>query len=206
MLESEGPSEFKHNFIHWLDLDKNTVEFRALSSRWEPDAANWTLDLQTGRLVKGDHFLLSATSQTAKTISTSLQALERPAYMSFVLCGGAVKAHLPRLQLSFSLQASSDRLLSDNYAGFVLDSDQSIGTLFGLANRLVLCSEGSEVRLRERIVLIPHGNVNFSTITSGMAVEISSKDLTTISNKIVPLKQGSIKYSTFTIDKHLRKL
>ena len=85
---------------------------------------------------------------------------------------------LPRYGLSFYVDEDGD-LQSCNMRGMVYDENQSIGTLFGLVNRLVLrpkVRDVGAVELVPRCVLIPEGDVSFKMNNHHVRVEINTHD------------------------------
>jgi hypothetical protein len=64
---------------------------------------------------------------------------------------------MPRLQLDFYMRKGARQLESKQFSGMTVDINQSIGTLTGLASKLVLrCDDNSS-----RSVIVPDGNVQF---------------------------------------------
>jgi hypothetical protein len=94
-----------------------------------------------------------------------------------------VDVHLPRLQLGFFIDRNSDAIYSRQFRGMAIDSQQNIGTLIGLASKLVLKMEQSE-----RTILIPvprkfvASSIRYAQTSSSahVVVEISKEDATKV--------------------------
>src|SRR5262249_54294898 len=76
------------------------------------------------------------------------------------------------------------------FPGMIVDHDQSIRTLVGLENRLVLRQEDNN----ERVVIIPHGNVTFEPRQTHVSVDIDTGN------------NRRVTYSMYTIDPILGRL
>jgi hypothetical protein len=87
---------------------------------------------------------------------------------------GEVTVDLPRYKLSFFINAR-EQLESKNLRNMVVDSNQYIGTMFGLSRRLVLKLESfndKDPSRRARAVIIPKGDVQFDCSGDHVIVEI----------------------------------
>lgn len=109
-------------------------------------------------------------------IANRLKHLESEEYIT-VTFGSITRrllVDLPRLRLSFVLNEEQE-LESQNMPGFIVDDNQSCGTLFGLRNRLVLCSKDPVARQlpMSRRVLVPHGEVKASPTEKHVVITIS---------------------------------
>ncbi|KAI0296907.1 hypothetical protein B0F90DRAFT_1744138 [Multifurca ochricompacta] len=103
------PRNFIDEYVHWLDLGTGEVEFRPAGSPWTSDPSNWRLHSTQNGPLTE---LIDIRSSTFRMVSSLLSALD-------------LEVSLPRFRLSIS--------------GYVVDMNQSCGTLFGLRNQLVLC-------------------------------------------------------------------
>ncbi|KAF7592481.1 hypothetical protein BBP40_000216 [Aspergillus hancockii] len=83
---------------------------------------------------------------------------------------------LPRLRLRFELKPRTSAIQSREYQGMFIDPDQSLDTLVGLRNRLILRHESGG----DRVVLIPEGQVSWYKDNGHIAVEIGWQAATTL--------------------------
>jgi len=106
--------------------------------------------------------LIDIRSSTFGVVSDLLSPLESPEHIVATLTPNALEVSLPRLRLSFFVNASWE-LECRTIPGYVVDKNQSCGTMFGLTNKLVLCPSCtcSEEPLPARRVIIPQGEVSF---------------------------------------------
>ncbi|KEF51501.1 uncharacterized protein A1O9_12418 [Exophiala aquamarina CBS 119918] len=81
-----------------------------------------------------------------------------------------VQIKLPRYHLNFSVLCNGDLKCKELAA--VVDRSQSIGTLHGLKSLLVLRPVTTPLERNERIVLIPHGNVEYFPASPHVEVRI----------------------------------
>ena len=135
------------------------------------------------RLQKGNEFLVDIRSQSWDMISSLLKPFDTPQNLlvsvspidsSHPMSMSQLYVVLPRYGLSFYVDEDGD-LQSCNMRGMVYDENQSIGTLFGLVNRLVLRPKISDVHVVElipRCVLIPEGDISFRMNSHHVRVEI----------------------------------
>ncbi|KAK3360569.1 hypothetical protein B0T25DRAFT_629629 [Lasiosphaeria hispida] len=191
MLGADVPRLLVTNYVHWLNIEKQTIEFRPLSAPWQEIREGSMSDgyLMTFRGSLGDgrarlttldsRPLVDMESQTFSFISRILLPIESRGFLHLTLekASSTLSIELPRLRLRFTLQARGKAIKSNHPRGFVVDEDQSIGALSSLQNRLVLRSETVGNEARQRTVIIPHG-----TVTSEAAYNGHSKTSVTIDN------------------------
>ncbi len=108
-------------------------------------------------------YLVDIRSATFKMVSSLLSSLETPEHIIVSRTEKVLEVSLPRLHLSFFVNEISE-LECQSLPGYVVDETQSIGTMFGLKTRLVLCPSraSSEGHLLPRRLIIPQGNVSFT--------------------------------------------
>jgi hypothetical protein len=173
ILSEDFPRHFVDEYIHWLDLNTHELEFRPAGSPWTSGPSNWRLYiqehgtrpcvmLQTPSQDISWIRLIDIRSSTFGVVSDLLSPLESPKHIVATLTPNALEVSLPRLRLSFFVNASWE-LECRTIPGYVVDKNQSCGTMFGLKNKLVLCSSCtcSEEPLPPRRVIIPQGEVSF---------------------------------------------
>lgn len=181
LVEGKYPSSFVHDHIHWLDIARNTIQFRPVHEPWNTtSSAVWTLfraspsynplldsiPQESGReahtqwqLAKGDSSVVSLDSSTSLRISHVLDPLANAARIHCILqpFAGTDTLHIniPTLRLSFTLARHSSLLESKEFRSMAVDASQSLGTLVGLRSKIML----KHLTRDDRIVLIPESNV-----------------------------------------------
>ena len=186
-LKGDLPALLIEGHAHWLNLSTSIIEIRPLDSLWEASSENWTIDCTLGqyRMQKGSEFLVDIRSQSWAMVSRLLQPLDTPQNLlvsasqidsSEPMTSLQLSVSLPRYGLSFYVDKDGD-LQSHNMRGMVYDEDQSIGTLFGLVNRLVLrpkIRDPDAVELIPRCVLIPDGEISFQKDGHHVRIEVNT--------------------------------
>ncbi|KAE9967905.1 hypothetical protein EG328_007909 [Venturia inaequalis] len=174
IFKGDLPAWFITEFVHFLDLSTGLTEFRLKESPWEnsPDTS-WSLDfLATSgpklsssmrQLVPSHHFLC----EKIHSILSNLEVQEH--ILVFWNSAKFVEIELRRYGLRFSI-SSEGELISKDYDAIV-DSDQDIGSLYGLHNKLVLRSRDKDSQTCRQI-LIPFGPVSISKHANHVAVQI----------------------------------
>ncbi|KAK0266010.1 hypothetical protein LTS00_017972, partial [Friedmanniomyces endolithicus] len=173
------PAAFIQDHVHWYNLDTDVVEFRPVDHPWEGLCPRtWMLvhDQVTTqwRLTKDatSQTLLSLTSTTSMALSrlllpmadaTSIHITSQPsshqdsqsqqATSQFIQ--REVQVEIPGLQLGFILKPNGPDLESREFPSMIFDPDQSLNTLVGLKNRLLLRHR----RHGARLLLILDGDV-----------------------------------------------
>lgn len=132
------------------------------------------------QLKRGTSTLLDVRSSTTKSISAILAPLEyaQHIHVTFDHEEDSLQVHLPRLGLDFFLDKNSQLLQSRQYRGMHVDQCQSIGTLTGLFNKLVLQHDSNS----ERCVLIPYGQVQYEPRDRHVRVSIDTKSLQNVAH------------------------
>jgi hypothetical protein len=183
------PHAFQSDFIHWYDHANDEVVFRPRHSPWISNSDCWSLKhniyTKKWRLVKGSNVLVDLRSTSAGVLSRAVQSLEEAQHIHVVFNDSTqiVEINLPRLQLDFYVDRNFDAIYSRQFRGMIIDSQQNIGSLIGLASKLVLKSDTSE-----RIMLIPvprsFGTASIkytkSSTSQHVTVQISKDDATKV--------------------------
>jgi hypothetical protein len=186
-LEEDLPAVLIEGHAHWLNLSTSVMEIRPLDSLWETSSENWKIDCTPGqyRMQKGNEFLVNIRSQSWDMVSTLLRPFDTPQNLlvsvspinsSQLVSSLQLSVILPRYGLSFYVDEDGD-LQSYDIRGMVYDEDQSVGTLFGLVNRLVLRPKIRDVHTVElipRCILIPEGEISFKMDDHHVRVEIDT--------------------------------
>jgi hypothetical protein len=182
LLMDSFPDAFLAGYVHWYDVHNGHVEFRPLEKPWISSASNWRLQKTSARdpwrLAKDNLFLVSVKSRTAEVISATLQPIEKPSklHCTFDSTTSSLGIELPRVRLRFELKPRTSAIQSREYQGMFIDPDQSLDTLVGLRNRLILRHESGG----DRVVLIPEGQVSWYKDNGHIAVEIGWHAATTL--------------------------
>ncbi|KAF2835464.1 hypothetical protein M501DRAFT_432682 [Patellaria atrata CBS 101060] len=189
----ELPVAFAEDFVHWYDVTNDCVEFRPLKEPWTSSPNHWRLTrvnpLAQWRLMKDGTSLVSVKCKTARVISKILSPLEDPLRIHIVLqSSSSLEIELPRLQLGFHLNSGASSIQSRQFRGMSIDKSQSLDTLVGLHNKLILKHEENNSRL----VIIPQGRVSYEEKGHHIRVVID--------------KTSAAKYHAYYIDDRIGRL
>ena len=202
-LEGDLPAVLIEGHAHWLDLSTSVLEIRPLDKLWESSLENWNIDCTPGRyrMQKGRGLLVDIRSPTWRMVSSLLKPLDFPQNLIITISPvdsnqphppSRLSVDLPRYGLSFYIDEDGD-LQSRNIRGMVYDENQSIGTMFGLVNQLVLRPKSRDVNtdgLVPRCVLIPEGDISFGMDDHHVRVEIDTRRPAL----------GRVTYQTYRVD------
>ena len=199
-LASDLPRVLIQNHVHWLNLSTRSIEIRPFSSLWRSSNDNWRIQFEPlggHSMTNGQSFLFDIRSPTWQMLSKLLQPLQDSQDLVVTQDDhSTVSVELPRCGLSFFINSDGE-LESRHPRGMVYDKDQSIGTLFGLVNKLVLRPKDNLAEgLVQRQVLIPEGKVRYCSHDHHVEVTVCIKG---------PANR-SISYQTFRIDTDLGRL
>ena len=161
------PTMFVDDYFHWYDYNTEEVEFRPRDDPWSSISGLWRLKRcgASWRLVNGHKSLVGPVSNTGSTISKMLSPLELQSHIHVLFDGSSVVfIELPRRRLGFRYAPGESKIHSHQYQGMIIDTDQRIGTLSGLATKLILKHERG---VEDRLALIPEGSVEYSMTMAG---------------------------------------
>ncbi|PVH93270.1 hypothetical protein DM02DRAFT_676940 [Periconia macrospinosa] len=178
VFEGVLPSAFATDYFHWYDHSKDVVEFRPRQKPWDSSTKLWHLKKVQclWQLVKGSSSLVNPVSKTGRMLSAIFSPLENKPHIHITFLGpSTTHISLPRLQLDFRFDLGQSTIYSSQYRGMVIDSNQQIGTLVGLNNKLVLKHNSGVVN---RMVLIPEGLVSFGRFSDHVRVSIDANTAT----------------------------
>ena len=167
VFESRLPTMFVADYFHWYNHNTGEVEFRPQDDPWASVSELWRLKKHgvSWRLQRGDTYLVGPASNTGSTISKILSPLELPSHIHILSeSSSVILIELPRRRLGFRHTQGDSRIYSHQYKEMVIDADQRIGTLSGLATVLILKYEQG---IEHRLALIPEGDVTYTTTTMG---------------------------------------
>jgi hypothetical protein len=201
------PRLLVNEYTHWLDLSTGELEFRPARSPWTSAPYNWRLHIRESgifphaiveRLSLDDSLtrLIDTRSRTFKVVSRLLSPLELPEYIIIMHTAQTLEVSLPRLRLSFFVN-NRQEFECQNIPGYVIDKNQSCGTMFGLRNKLILCPSLTkfEQSLLPRRVIIPMGNISYWHLGNFTEVIIHHDS-----------DQKHVQWHEYTIDTDLRCL
>lgn len=181
LVEKAYPASFSQQYVHWLNISTNTVQFRPVHQPWDPSSpAIWTLSrrLAHWRLSRPEGSVVGIGSLTSNRISRVLVALADPARIHGILkTSGNPKTLLvsiPTLRLSFKLSQGSASLECKEFRSMAVDPDQYLGTLIGLRNKIVL----KHLTGRDRMVLVPESDVvDYQRTDSHILVSVTKESI-----------------------------
>lgn len=178
-LLGKFPVHFTADFVHWYSAEDECVEFRPINDPWSSSPNNWRLTRDANhhrwRLVKGGLSLISVTSETARVICGIISPLESPLHIHSVLQSSSIlEIELPRLSLAFFLKLGTSLFQSKQFRGLAIDPDQSLDTLVGLRNKLMLRNDATG----QRSVILPEGRLAYQR--SGDHVNVTIDHDTTV--------------------------
>jgi hypothetical protein len=210
-LTSALPRCLLHDYAHWYDTRTGIIEIRPLSDPWTPNLGkNWSTEfrLNGGVSFSRPHesglrqFLIDPTHAISRTMHEVFSPLEQSVFDLFISFDYEQSNHhkpqpptisLPRYNLTFSLTAQGD-LHSLSHRGYLVDTTQDVGTLYGLSNMLVLRSPSAASQKRR--LILPIGSFE------------STSDGNTHPNVTIAIDPDamSVKYHLYEVDDILGRL
>lgn len=169
------PTALVEEYVHWYNVESDTVVFCRYHNPWDLSFAIWVLR-RTGPdgkwyLETKGRRLVDVRSKTARIIAEVLKPLEDRLYMHCSLdsSSGFLEIELPRLQLGFYMSPDDSQIYSRQYRGMCVDKSQLLGSLVGLHSKLVLQGKGN---VSSKMVLIPHGTLSYEKCGKHVLVHI----------------------------------
>lgn len=162
ILAGDFPEELVSNYVHWLNLETGTLEFRPLEHPWIPQSSNWNLSISAApggisTMSRSHNALIDIRSHLFKELTAVLGVLDAPGYIHVMQTGRdndkTVEIYMVRLRLKFIINKAGG--IDCQEFNVKVDHDQDIGCLYGLRSKLVLM----DTKKCCRSVLIPYGNV-----------------------------------------------
>ncbi|EGP88529.1 uncharacterized protein MYCGRDRAFT_85558 [Zymoseptoria tritici IPO323] len=181
LLAGAIPEMFVTGFVHWYNIDTGVIEFRPSRSPWNfSSKAIWTISPRPEgwSLTQDGKILLGLQSETLRTIACVLRPLANATriHVIFQPWKRQVDIEIPSLQLGFWLTMGDCKLHSRDFRGFIVDRDQTLGTLVGLSSKLVLTSQN----VSSRMVLLPEGEVSYQKHNGHVTVEVSKETISRV--------------------------
>ncbi|KAL4901190.1 hypothetical protein BDW74DRAFT_187846 [Aspergillus multicolor] len=154
------PDFFIEDYAHWYNTDGDYMELRPVKEPWNHSQSHWQFRKKHSRdcrLVKGDVSLVNIRSETAKVLSSVLKPIEKASRILYMLhrSSSRLEIQIPRLRLSFEIQSGQSSIRSRQYRGMCIDPDQSLATMIGLRDKLILNNKSTG----DQMVLITEGDV-----------------------------------------------
>ncbi|KAI1175689.1 hypothetical protein F4777DRAFT_549550 [Nemania sp. FL0916] len=185
------PAHFSCDFIHWYDLKNDRVEFRRLESPWDSDGSAWVLSRSTRgwRLRNKAATILGVNSTTSTNISNLLMPLAEKFDIHILIPDdqqSSLEVEIPALQLGFYLSPGGSMVRSREFRGMSIDNDQSLGTLIGFSNKLILKDSN------RRLVLVPEGLVSWQPDHNHIRITVAKPSLVKVHSFYVDSELGQL--------------
>ena len=159
LFQDQIPTSFVCDFVHWYDRSTGDVEFRPANEPWtRHSSGEWRLvkcEDSKWRLRKPSNgmILVGARSQTASAITTILSPLAKPLSIHLLLRPNlsSLNIEIPTLRIGFALERGQTVLGSREFPDMQVDEDQSLGTLVGFRNKLLIKSRHTD---EQKVILL----------------------------------------------------
>ncbi|KAH0423698.1 hypothetical protein CcaCcLH18_11994 [Colletotrichum camelliae] len=198
-LRGSFPRSFIENHVHWYNHNEDCVEFCDSRTPWHHATSNWKLRRsRNGRewsLHRDEDVLIGINKDSSLLLASILEPLEDKDWIHIIQRNSkAIFIDLPRTGLEFTLEPGTSAMVSKQYRGMVIDSLQSIGSLIGMRDKLVLRTEHSldTCLTPRRRVLVMDGNVSHVATADHVQVDIA--------------KDSYRKVHTYDVDEKLGRL
>jgi len=210
-LTSLLPRSLIRDHVHWYNTKTHVIEIRPLSDCWTPNLEkNWSTvyELNGGLALSRQQefgvrqFLVCPSHTLSRAIHDVFSPLEQSPldlvisfnYEDSTNCEPQpLSIALPRYNLTFAVSEQGE-LSCLSHRGFIVDSNDDVGTFYGLSSKLVLCRP-SKIG-RERKIIVPIGSITPSS---------TGADHPTVSIR-VPCDAVSVGYRVFEVDDLLGRL
>ncbi|KAI2625249.1 hypothetical protein GGS21DRAFT_314838 [Xylaria nigripes] len=173
------PDRFVKDFVHWYNYMEHTIEFRPLATPWNSSDSTWILSRSdVGWILKRrGSAVLGMKSKSATAVADILSPLADKLDIHLFLQPSdrpLLEVEIPTLRFGFFLASGESSLRSREFPGMVVDGDQSLGTLVGFTNKLILRDHDC------RLLLVPEGPVSWRPVDDHTKVEISKTSIVKI--------------------------
>lgn len=179
LLANVFPEHFARDYVHWFNFATGEVEFRPKDDPWNSESkGTWTLRRVQGpywQLSKDGNAVVGLNTATSRVIGGLLHSIAKAdrVHCIWQSNGQTLKIDIPAIRLGFSLLNGTSFLQSKEFPSFAISRDQSLGTLIGYRNRLLL-----ESCTGDRLLLLAESNIEYYDQRGQMFVEI--KDLNSV--------------------------
>lgn len=199
-MRDDFPEHIIRDHLHWHNISTGDIEMRPFDDPWSfnPKTGYRITEVEAARRLflghndhVGNQYLIDVRSATSEMITKILGSLEYKKHIDvFWNEHLGFTAHLPRMKIDFGLRRGE--LYWRQFPNMIVDSNQDIGTLVGLENRLVVKESNSRNPIRQ--IIIPHGKVTFKPRQTHITVDIDTKN------------KPHVRYSTYAVDTILGRL
>ncbi|KZL86418.1 hypothetical protein CI238_09692 [Colletotrichum incanum] len=180
-LRGKIPNAFVHNYVHWYNHNENCVDFYDARTPWKYTTPIWKLRMsQTSgnwSLSQDQYTLININSESATILAEILAPLEERFWIHIMYRSSNpliyIDLHRPRLE--FSLRPGDTSVISRQYRGMAVDPCQSISTLTGLQDKLILKVDNPKhpALPAVRKVLVPEGLVTYVATKDHIKVTVN---------------------------------
>lgn len=174
LLAHKFPQSFVEDHVHWYNHGTGNIEFRAIGDPWiSRSAANWALikdnRCKAWRLSSGPSTVVGLENSTSIAIARILRPLSPHAQIHCFSGSPSqeLRVDIPTLRLSFCLETGTSLLRSKEFRSMAVDRSQSIGTLSGFENKLVLRSERGK-----RLLLVKEAGLSYVKSNGHIVVSV----------------------------------
>ncbi|KAK2038276.1 hypothetical protein LZ31DRAFT_479197 [Colletotrichum somersetense] len=178
-LQGKVPTAFVNDYVHWYNHHEHCVDFYDVLTPWKHTTSNWKLRRRQASglwvLSRDEHTLIDVNSESAKLLAQILAPLEEQFWIHVLYSDSSrpVRIDLHRSRLDFTLRPGTASVISRQYRGMSIDSCQSIGTLIGLQDKLVLKADPRHPALPTvRKVLALEGALTYNSRRGHVQVRI----------------------------------
>eukprot|EP01133_Synstelium_polycarpum_P006397 gene6397-7420_t len=164
------PFTLSSEYSHWINPATKIIEFRASTFRGFDQPVAYQASLTTGEVLQmsTQHKLIYTRSDEFQKIFALISRIELHEHIHVYVAFPRPIIHLPHYGLDFVIE--TDSISCRQYPGYIVDANQSCGTLIGFDSYLVLKVKDNEYAPRKIIVpnadLKPCGNPNITTRSS----------------------------------------
>lgn len=182
VLKDELPHVLVNTKSHWWNKRKHIIDFRTKLFDTKDflleSGIEYRLHLTDNRLIhlKTKRKMLDVTSHSFKSIVKHLSRLESQKFIHILLDTPTIASiELVRMNLKFKINISDSTLttydiVSNEFSQMRVAFRQKFGTLYGLNHGLLL--ENVEQTSAEKLLLLPHGEINAKMNDNHVSVEI----------------------------------
>ncbi|KAK7031583.1 hypothetical protein R3P38DRAFT_3507220, partial [Favolaschia claudopus] len=162
-FEEDIPANLVLNNIHIFHEQTQSLDIYPVDNGWQPGLqASWHLDIAT-RVMNDAHnssiYMLDPVSPIVIQLASRFQPLEDCRHhLTVSINSSRLSIKLPRYDLEFYAISGGLHLESKDLPGFYVSPVQSVGTLIGLKNKLILNSVSGEMPK----IFVPSGKVTIT--------------------------------------------
>lgn len=178
LLQNKYPRHFSRDYILWYSTVHKHVIFLPKEDPWNFDhSSKWTLSkleaTSEWELSRDGIRVVGTASATATILASLLQPLADTLDMHCLLQPGVNKLHveIPLLHLGFKLKRGSDLLHSREHRSMSVDENQSLGTLIGFQNKIILKNH----QTGDRVLLILESALQYWKDDSHVQVQVRDR-------------------------------